>query len=137
MGTNHSVDRVILFDGICNLCAASVTFVIKRDSTAKFRFASLQSALGQKTLREEGINPHYFDTVMLIKDGKLFTRSNAALEIARNMDGLWPALYIFKIIPSIIRNLVYDWIAKNRYKWFGRKDSCMIPTPDLKARFID
>ncbi len=137
MGANHSVDRVILFDGVCNLCTASVTFVIKRDPSVKFRFASLQSAFGQKILTEEGINTQYFDTVMLIKAGKVFSRSDAALEIARDMNGLWPLLYIFKIIPSIIRNWVYDWIAKNRYRWFGKKDSCMIPTPDLKARFID
>lgn len=137
MGANHSVDKVILFDGVCNLCTASVTFVIQRDADAKFRFASLQSSFGQKSLAEQGIDTQYFDTVMLIKNGKVYTRSDAALEIARELSGLWPALYAFKIFPSLLRNLVYDWIAKNRYKWFGKKDSCMIPTPELKARFID
>lgn len=137
MGADHPVSKVILFDGVCNLCTASVTFVIQRDVNKSFRFASLQSDFGQKILMQEGIDSQGFDTVILIKNERLFTRSDAALEIARDLSGAWPALYLFKIIPSRIRNLVYNWIAKNRYRWFGKKDSCMIPTAELKARFID
>jgi len=136
MGANNSINKVILFDGVCNLCAASVTFVIQRDPSATFRFASLQSSYGQKMLINAGLKSH-FDTVVLLKGGKMYTRSNAALEIARDLNGLWPALYFFKVVPAFIRNSVYNWIATNRYKWFGKKESCMIPTPELKARFID
>ncbi len=136
MGADHSISKVILFDGVCNLCAASVTFIILRDPSAKFRFASLQSSFGQEQLINAGFKEH-FDTIVLLKDGKVFTRSDAALEVARDLNGLWPALYIFKWIPTIIRNGIYNWIARNRYRWFGKKESCMIPTPDLKARFID
>lgn len=137
MGANHSMNKVILFDGVCNLCTASVTFVIQRDAKNSFRFASLQSSFGQQILSQQGIDPRHFDTILLIKDEKVFTRSDAALEIARDLSGLWPILYIFKVIPSVIRNIVYNWIARNRYRWFGKNDSCMIPTPELKARFID
>ncbi|NOS94128.1 MAG: thiol-disulfide oxidoreductase DCC family protein [Cyclobacteriaceae bacterium] len=136
MGADHSINKVILFDGVCNLCAASVTFVIQRDPSARFRFASLQSSYGQEKLINAGFKSH-FDTIVLLKDGKVYTRSDAALEVARDLKGLWPALYIFKIVPAFIRNGIYNWIATNRYKWFGKKESCMIPTPDLKARFID
>ena len=137
MGTNHSMIKVILFDGVCNLCTASVTFVIQRDAKNSFRFASLQSGYGQQILSQQGIDPQHFDTILLIKNEKVFTRSDAALEIARELNGLWPILYIFKVIPSVIRNIVYNWIARNRYRWFGKNDSCMIPTAELKARFID
>jgi predicted DCC family thiol-disulfide oxidoreductase YuxK len=137
MGADHSIDKVILFDGVCNLCTSSVTFVIQRDSKSRFRFASLQSNFGQNFLKEAGIETQHFDTIIFIKSGKVFTRSSAALEVARELDGLWPMLYAFKIIPAPIRNGVYNWIARNRYKWFGKKDSCMIPTPELKARFLD
>lgn len=137
MGTDHSLTHpVILFDGVCNLCNASVLFIIARDPHARFRFASLQSAFGQEQLLKFGLSVSELNSVMLIRNGVLYQKSNAALEIARHLRGLWPILYAFKIIPRFIRNAVYDWIARNRYRWYGKKDECMIPTPELKARFI-
>lgn len=137
MGTDHSLTHpVILFDGVCNLCNASVLFVIDRDPKAKFRFASLQSEYGQSQLTKFGLPTSELNSVMLIDKGELYQKSNAALEIARNLRGLWPLLYAFKIIPPFIRNAVYDWIARNRYRWYGKKDECMIPTLELKARFV-
>jgi predicted DCC family thiol-disulfide oxidoreductase YuxK len=134
----HLPDRqVILFDGVCNLCTGSVLFVIKRDRAAKFSFASLQSPYGQDQLMKFGMPVGELNTIFLVKDGKIFKKSDAALEIARRLNGLWPALYIFKIVPAFIRNAIYDLIAKNRYRWFGKQDACMIPTPGLKARFLD
>jgi predicted DCC family thiol-disulfide oxidoreductase YuxK len=137
MGTTHSLKHpTILFDGVCNLCNGSVLFVIKRDSQAKFRFASLQSELGVQLLSEFKFPQGELSSVLLIKDQKLYQKSNAALEIAKHLSGLWPLFYIFKIVPLFIRNGVYDWIASNRYRWFGKKDACMIPTLELKARFV-
>ncbi|MEK6780439.1 MAG: thiol-disulfide oxidoreductase DCC family protein [Bacteroidota bacterium] len=139
MGTFDPLEfkSIILFDGLCNLCSNSVKFIIKRDSKGYFRFASLQSPLGQRQLNTFELPDNQFYSVFLIKDGILFQKSNAALEIARNLDGLWPAFYIFKVIPPFIRDWVYTFVAKNRYTWFGKKDSCMIPTAELKSRFID
>ncbi len=137
MAATPPLKPVVLFDGVCNLCNGSVLFIIKRDREAKFSFASLQSSFGQSQLRNFGLPVGELNTVFLIKNEKFFKKSDAALEIAKGMSGLWPALYVFKIIPSFIRNLVYDLIAKNRYRWFGKQDACMIPTPELKARFID
>lgn len=138
MGESHSVEHpIILFDGVCNLCNGSVLFIIKRDPQAKFRFASLQSDLGVKLLRQFEFPQGELNSVLLIKDQKLFQKSNAALEIARHLNGLWPMFYMFKIIPSFIRNTMYDWVAGNRYRWFGKKDVCMIPTPELRSRFLE
>lgn len=136
MGADRSITKVILFDGVCNLCAASVSFIIQRDPSAKFRFASLQSTHAHELLNNAGFQSH-FDTIVLLKEGKVYIRSDAALEIARDLNGLWPILYFFKIVPAFIRNGIYNWIAINRYNWFGRKENCMIPTSDLTARFID
>ncbi len=138
MGTRDSVEqkRIILFDGLCNLCNGSVQFIINRDSKAYFTFASLQSSFGQYQLHKFGLPTNQLYSVVLIKDGILFQKSNAALEIVRGLDGLWPALYFFKIVPPFLRDWIYGIIAKNRYSWFGKKDACMIPNPELKSRFI-
>lgn len=137
MGTPGTIDTpVILFDGVCNLCNQSVQFVIKHDPSSRFRFAALQSDFGQSQLKKYNIDTNNLLSVVLVIDGKVYDRSRAALEIARRLDSLWPLLYVFVIVPPFIRNLVYDWISRNRYRWFGRTDECMIPTPDLKARFI-
>ncbi len=125
-----------MFDGVCNLCNGAVLFVIKRDAKAVFHFAALQSDFGKKQLNELGVSRTNFDTIILLKEGKVYKKSNAALEIAKELNGLWPMLYVFKIIPSFIRDAVYNTIANNRYKWFGKKDSCMLPTPELQARFV-
>ncbi len=130
-------NHIILFDGLCNLCNGSVQFIINRDSKKYFRFASLQSAFGKNQLYTFGLSSNEFYSIILIKDGTYLEKSNAALEIAKNLQGLWPVFYIFKIVPRFLRDWMYDIIAKNRYSWFGKKDSCMIPTPELKSRFLD
>lgn len=132
-----SQEAVVLFDGVCNLCSGAVQFTIKRDPFARFHFASLQSDYGQEQLKRIGFNPESLHSIVLIKDGKVFERSNAALEIARNLTGVWPLLYGFKILPRFLRDSIYTLIARYRYRWFGKKDSCWLPTPELKARFKD
>ena len=127
---------LILFDGVCNLCNGAVQFVINRDKRGVFRFASLQASSAAGYLSAFQVKGPHLYSILLIKDGKLYDRSNAILEIARELSGPWPALYAFKIIPAFIRNAVYKLIAANRYRIFGKKDECMIPTPELKARFL-
>lgn len=124
---------VILFDGVCNLCQSSVQFIIKRDKKAKFKFAALQSEAGQKLLK--GHTAPGLDSVILVENDKVYTHSSAALRIAKGLDGLWPMLYVFVIIPRPLRNWLYNWVAANRYRWFGKQESCMMPTPELKSRF--
>ena len=137
MGAVDPVKSVILFDGVCNLCNRSVLFIIKHDRSAKFQFAALQSNFGQHQLTKVNLPIDVLNTILLIKNGKVYSKSSAALEIARDLGGLWPAFYVFKIVPAFIRDVVYDFIAKNRYRWFGRQEACMIPTPELKSRFLD
>ena len=134
---NSTAPPVILFDGICNLCNASVDFVIERDRREVFRFASLQGKTGQILLREHQLPDDAMDTVILIEGGRPYTRSTAALRIARRLSFPYPLLSIFLAVPSFLRNLIYDVIARNRYCWFGRTDTCRVPTPELSARFLD
>ena len=131
-----SQQAVLLFDGVCNLCNGFVQFVVKRDPQGIFKFTSLQSEAGQQLMQDHGFNPDKINTVILIKNGKAYSRSDVPLQVVRLFSGLWPLLYIFIIIPKGIRDFIYDWVAKNRYKWFGKKDQCMIPTPELKERFL-
>nr|WP_259545673.1 thiol-disulfide oxidoreductase DCC family protein [Heyndrickxia oleronia] len=126
---------IILFDGVCNFCNGSVQFIIKRDQNKYFKFASLQSEVGAKLLMEYGVNSS-LDSFVLIEDGKLYTKSEAALRVCRSLNGLWKWGYAFRIIPLPIRNLIYDIIAKNRYRWFGKRDSCMIPSKEDQERFL-
>jgi predicted DCC family thiol-disulfide oxidoreductase YuxK len=139
MGADRALSGspVILFDGVCNLCNGSVLFIIKRDAQSKLRFASLQSEYGAEQMKRFNLPPSALNSVLLIKNGQLFQKSSAALEIALMLDGLWPGMYAFKVVPIFMRDFVYDWIAKNRYRWFGKKDECMIPTPQMKARFVN
>mgnify|MGYP001272979165 CR=1 FL=1 len=125
---------IILFDGVCNLCNGAVQFVIKRDKQEQFMFGSLQGQAGQAYLRRFGLD---FTSFVLIEDDKAYTRSTAALRTAKHLGGLWKLLYVFIIVPRFIRDAVYNRIAGNRYKWFGKKDACMVPTPALRARFLD
>ncbi|MBK7939031.1 MAG: thiol-disulfide oxidoreductase DCC family protein [Lewinellaceae bacterium] len=127
---------VLLFDGVCNLCNASVQWVLKRDKNAVFRFAALQSATGRALLRSAGLSPENFDSVVLFDGDRVFTRSDAALEIARRMGGFWSWLAVFRVVPRPLRNAVYDWIARRRYRWFGKTESCMIPQPEWADRFV-
>ncbi len=129
--------KIILFDGVCNLCDASVQFIIKRDKSDIFRFAALQSDIGEKLTSERGIDTAQVDSIILIETGvAYYTKSDAALEIGTQLKGYRTISKILKLIPSSLRNIVYDFIAKNRYGWYGKKDACMIPTPELKAKFL-
>jgi predicted DCC family thiol-disulfide oxidoreductase YuxK len=137
MGTAAQVDQqVILFDGVCNLCNSSINFIIDRDSKKLFLYASLQSDFGKNVQQQFGRNAD-LDTVLLLQCDQLLQKSDAALEITRQLDGPWPLLMIFKIVPRALRDAVYSWISRNRYRWFGKQDECRIPTPDVRALFLD
>ena len=127
---------IILFDGVCNLCSGSVQFILKRDKDKKFLFASLQSNYGQNFLKQFNLPTNTFNSFILYQDGKILTRSTAALKMFQQLKG-WSWVKIFWAAPKFIRDAVYNLIAKNRYKWFGKKDECWLPTPELKARFLD
>jgi len=134
---NNSANAIILFDGVCNLCSASVQLVIRNDPKGYFQFASLQSIAGKELMLQ--YNLAEWDTpesLVLIENGKAYQFSTAALRIARKLKGLYPLLYIFIIVPPFIRNSVYNFIAKNRYKWWGKQESCWLPSPELKMRFL-
>jgi len=129
--------KIILFDGVCNLCNSSVQFVIKHDTKDVFRFVALQSDLGQEILKHIGVNAKNIDSIILYDPGvAYYYKSKAALEIAKNLGGFWHFGTIFRIIPTGISNQLYDYIAENRYKWYGKKESCMIPTAELKSKFL-
>ncbi|MES2574825.1 MAG: thiol-disulfide oxidoreductase DCC family protein [Bacteroidota bacterium] len=129
--------KIILFDGVCNLCNSAVQFVIQHDKKDVFRFVPLQSELGKEILQHIGINPKNIDSIILYEpEVAYYYKSSAAIEIAKSLGGLLHFGTIFRIIPTAIRNRLYDYIAKNRYKWYGKKESCMIPTPKLKAKFL-
>ena len=127
---------VILFDGVCNFCNSSVQFVIKRDSKRYFRYAPLQSEFGQTQLKRYGLPLESFGSFILIEDDKAYTRSTAALRVARKLSGAWPVLYGCIVIPAFLRNMVYEFVAQNRYRWFGKRDACMIPTAEQRALFL-
>ncbi|WP_348797177.1 thiol-disulfide oxidoreductase DCC family protein [Flavobacterium adhaerens] len=129
--------KIILFDGVCNLCNSAVQFVIQHDKNDIFRFVALQSELGQEILNYIGIDSANIDSIILYEPGvAYYYKSSAAIQIAKHLGGFWHFGTVFKIIPNGIRNLLYDYVAKNRYKWYGKKESCMIPTPELKVKFL-
>jgi hypothetical protein len=127
---------IILFDGLCNLCNGAVQFIIRHDKKNKFVFASLQSDLAQKLIDKIQVK-YSQESIVLIKGNKHFEKSDAALEIAKNLSGLWPMVYGFKILPRFLRDVLHNWVAKNRYPWFGKRNSCLSPSPELRARFLD
>ena len=128
--------QIILFDGVCNFCNASINFIIDHDPEKHFKFAPLQSDFGQKILRQFNKDTEDFDSVILFKNNQLYQKSEAALEITQYLSGFWKYLAIFRILPTFILNFFYDIIAKNRYRIFGKSESCRMPTPDLKERFL-
>ncbi|MBT9189326.1 DCC1-like thiol-disulfide oxidoreductase family protein [Zobellia russellii] len=129
--------QIILFDGVCNLCNGAVQFIIKRDEKDVFRYAALQSDLGKQLMSERNIDASQIDSIILIDPGVAFyIKSDAALEIGKQLSGYGVISSVLLWIPSSIRNIVYDFIARNRYKWYGKKEECMIPTPELKAKFL-
>lgn len=127
---------IILFDGVCNFCNGSVNFIIEHDSASYFRFAPLQSEIGQSLLKKHALDQSGIDSVVLIENGEAFTHSTAALKIARHLDGFWSRLAVFLIVPRFLRDVFYKLFARYRYALFGKKDACMMPTPDLRARFL-
>lgn len=131
--------RIILFDGVCNLCERTVQLVIRNDRRSRFRFAPLQSAAGRRLLAEHDAgNAEGLSSVILIEGGRVYRKSRAALRIARRMDGAWPLLfYCCYWIPPFLANPIYDFIGSRRYRWFGRKESCWMPDDDLRERFLD
>lgn len=129
--------KIILFDGVCNLCDSAVQFVIQHDKKDSFRFVALQSDLGQEILNYIGINTKNIDSIILYEPGvAYYYKSQAALEIAKNLGGFFHLGTLFRIIPTGISDQIYDYIAKNRYKWYGKKESCMMPTKALQAKFL-
>jgi predicted DCC family thiol-disulfide oxidoreductase YuxK len=128
---------VILFDGVCNLCNASIQYVIKHDKKRLFRFASLQSLFGEKILKDHNLPNDTFNSFILLNNNKIYTRSTAALLVAKKLSGFIKLSYGFIIVPKFIRDFAYNIIAKNRYKWFGKKEACWLPTPELKGLFFE
>lgn len=128
---------IILFDGICNFCNSAINFVIRRDPESKFRFATLQSEMAHGLLSTRKFPASDLSSFVLIENNKIFIRSTAALKVCRHLSGLWPLLYGLIVVPRFIRDGVYNWIARHRYQWFGKRDTCMIPTSDLRSRFLN
>ncbi|MET0392273.1 MAG: thiol-disulfide oxidoreductase DCC family protein [Chitinophagaceae bacterium] len=128
---------VILFDGVCNLCNNTVQFILKRDKKKQFLFGSLQGKAGQQLLRQFNLPTADFNSFVLAEGDRFYTRSTAVLRMLKRLGGGWSLLYGFIVVPKFIRDGIYNWVARNRYKWYGRRDECMIPTPELKARFLD
>lgn len=130
--------KIILFDGVCNLCNDSVIKVIKNDKRNIFLFAAIQSETGQKIINHLKIDTSKTDSIILYEPNKAYyTKSDAALRIMKEFSGFWKIMQIFRILPNSFNNIFYDYVARNRYKWYGKKESCMIPTPELKAKFLD
>lgn len=134
---NYQNQSIILFDGVCNLCNGAVQFIIKRDKKEAFQFTSLQSDTGQAILQHYQLPTQNFDSFLFLENGKLYSQSTAALKITPKLNGLWKLVYVGIIIPKPFRDFIYAWIAKNRYRWFGKKAQCMLPSPELKNRFLD
>jgi len=128
---------VVLFDGVCNLCNSSVQFILKRDKKKQFLFASLQGKAGQALLRQFNLPVNELFSFILVDGDRYYVRSTAVLQMLKRLGGGWRLLYAFIIIPRFIRDAVYNWIARNRYKWFGKQESCWVPTPELRSRFLD
>lgn len=128
---------IIFFDGVCNLCNSSVQFVLKHEKSAYYQFASLQSDFGQQFLAQHNLDINTFNSFLVFEDDKLYSKSSAALQVSKKLKFPYSVLQIGLIFPSFIRDFVYDFVSKNRYKWFGKSDVCQIPKPEFKLRFID
>ncbi|MDP4283854.1 MAG: thiol-disulfide oxidoreductase DCC family protein [Bacteroidota bacterium] len=128
---------IILFDGVCNLCNGAVNFVIRRDKKSVLKFATLQSETAHQLLSTHHLRSTDLESFVFIENNSVDTRSTAALKVCRYLNGLWPLMYGFMIVPKFLRDIIYNWISKNRYEWFGKKEECMIPSPDIEARFLN
>ena len=130
--------KIILYDGVCNLCNRSVQYMIQRDKNDEFRYASLQGEVGRKLVAERQIDTSKVDSIILIDPGvAYYVKSDAIMEIAKSIGGIWSVFTVFQWVPTRLRNIVYDLVAQYRYRWFGKLDQCMIPTPELKTKFLD
>lgn len=127
---------IILFDGVCNFCNSAVNFVIKRNAKANIFYTPMQSDAGQKILKQNNLPANDMQSFVFVDKGKVYRQSTAALKVCRYLRGLWPLCYGLIIVPPFIRDGIYNWIAKNRYKWFGVRQECMIPSPEVKQRFL-
>jgi predicted DCC family thiol-disulfide oxidoreductase YuxK len=127
---------VVLFDGVCNLCNGSVRFIIERDPRARFQFAPLQSPVADRLIGAQVDRASLPDSIVLVDEGRLYVRSSAALRIARGLRFPWPLAWVFMVVPRPIRDWVYDLIARHRYAWFGKRDECMVPTSEVRGRFL-
>jgi len=127
---------IILFDGVCNLCNATVQWVLLHDRKDQFHFAALQSETGEAKLRRFGIEPGALNTVVLADENRIYTQSDAVIEVVSRLGGIWSLMAIFKVVPRPIRNAVYQWVGRNRYRWFGRREECWLPRPEWKKKFI-
>jgi predicted DCC family thiol-disulfide oxidoreductase YuxK len=123
---------VVLFDGLCNLCGRSVRYIIRQDPNARFQFAPLQSKAGRELQERYGFGLHSLDTVILIEGGKAYTKSDAALRIMRRLEGPVRFWWLTRFVPRFLRDAIYDWVGRNRYRWFGRRDDCIVPAPHLR-----
>lgn len=128
---------IILFDGICNFCNSAVNFVIKNDRKSSIKFATLQSEIADRLLEKYSFSKEGLRTFFFIENGKVYTSSTAAIRVCRYLGGLWPLMIGFIIVPKFIRDGIYNWVSKNRYKWFGKREECMIPSPEVKMRFLN
>lgn len=127
---------IVLFDGVCNLCNHAVDLIIRNDKKGHFKVGALQDEKTRDLLKDHNINSEYLDSIILVRGEKLFYKSRAALEITKKLRIPWPLLYVFIVVPAVIRDPIYDWIAKNRYKWYGKKETCRLPSPEEKSRFL-
>lgn len=133
---NSSPSDIVLFDGSCTLCNGTVKFIIRNDPAGRFRFAPLQSVFGRRMAESHGYNADVLESVLLVERDHVYSHSTAALRIARRLKWPWPVLSAALIVPRLLRDAIYRWIAGNRYRWFGKQDACMMPTPPLRARFL-
>lgn len=128
---------IIFFDGVCNLCNASIDFILKRDHKERFLVGALQDDFSKKVLRHYQVKEDYLDSLVLLENDKVYYKSTAALRIAKALSGLWPVLYPLILLPSWLRDPIYDWIGRNRYRWFGKKNTCRLPSPEEQAKFLN
>ena len=132
----EAMGPIVLYDGVCGLCDRSVQLILRNDRRGRFRFAALQSETGRALLEKFGLSPEALDSVVLVEDGRAWRKSRAALRIARRMDGPWPLVWPLRIVPRPVADSLYDILAKNRYRIFGKLETCMIPPPEVRARFL-
>ena len=130
-------EQIVIFDGVCNLCSHSAQFILRHDRLHAFKLATAQSATGRALLIDRSLDPDELETFVLLKQGRIYVRSDAALEIAKELDWPWRALAVLRVIPRMFRDPLYNVVARNRYRWFGKMDQCMVPTEEIRSRFVE